>query len=101
MRSQHEASRLVPHAVASEEPQEDTVEVDLKVSGMVCDGCSGRVADALKDLQGVHSVDVDLESGIATVQATAAGQLDAVTNLLPKLCDTVQSLGFEAEPYFG
>lgn len=46
-------------------------------------------------------MDVDLESGIATVQATAAGQLDAVTNLLPQLCDTVQSLGFEAEPYFG
>lgn len=34
-------------------------------------------------------------------QATAAGQLDAVTNLLPRLVETVEALGFEAEPYFG
>jgi hypothetical protein len=26
------------------------IEVDIKVSGMVCDGCSGRIADALKVL---------------------------------------------------
>ena len=34
-------------------------------------------------------------------QAEAAGQLDAVTNLLPRLVETVEALGFEAEPYFG
>lgn len=36
-----------------------------------------------------------------TLQAVAAGQLDAVTNLLPRLVETVEALGFEAEPYFG
>lgn len=46
-------------------------------------------------------MNVDLQSGIATVQATAADQLDAAANLLPRLVETVEALGFEAEPYFG
>lgn len=65
-------------------------------------GCPNRLLwQHPQEMQDVHSVNVDLQSGIATVQATAADQLDAAANLLPKLVETVEKLGFEAEPYFG
>ena len=40
----------------------------LKVTGMTCDGCSGKVAHALKSLAGVHDVVVSLSANEATVQ---------------------------------
>ena len=40
----------------------------LKVTGMTCDGCSGKVAHALKALAGVHDVVVSLAAREATVR---------------------------------
>ncbi|KAK9813232.1 hypothetical protein WJX72_011113 [[Myrmecia] bisecta] len=67
---------------------------------MVCDGCSSRVSNALKEMDGVRSVTVDLKSGIATVEVEAVDQLDAAYNQLPRMCDAIKELGFEAEAYF-
>lgn len=39
----------------------------LKIEGMSCGHCQKAVTDALKSLDGVHSVEVDLEGGKATV----------------------------------
>lgn len=39
----------------------------IKVSGMSCMHCSSRVQKALEALDGVTSVKVELESGLATV----------------------------------
>ena len=39
------------------------MEVTLKVQGMTCGHCKQSVNNALKDLDGVHAVEVNLESG--------------------------------------
>lgn len=39
----------------------------LKIEGMSCEHCQKAVTDALKGLGGVHSVEVDLKDGKATV----------------------------------
>lgn len=66
---------------------------------MVCDGCSGRVIEALQKLPGVKAVTVDLETKLATIQVEAASQIDAF-NAMPKMIETVVELGFEAAPHF-
>lgn len=40
----------------------------LKVSGMTCDGCTSKVAHALKAIAGVHDVVVSLPAGEAAVR---------------------------------
>ncbi len=40
----------------------------LKVEGMSCMHCSGRVTRALEELDGVTNVDVSLDEGTATVE---------------------------------
>ncbi len=55
----------------------------LKVEGLVCDTvCAARTGTALRKLDGVTSVHVDLDSGIATIEGTphdAAAYESAVT----------------------
>ncbi len=41
--------------------------VTLKVSGMVCGDCTGKVTTALKTLDGIDKVTVDLKAGEAMV----------------------------------
>ena len=43
------------------------MEVTIGVHGMTCGHCQKRVADAISSLEGVESVEVDLESEHATV----------------------------------
>lgn len=46
----------------------------LYIEGMSCQHCVMHVANALKDLDGTKSVDVNLEGGYAIIEA--AGDLD-------------------------
>jgi copper chaperone len=39
----------------------------LKIDGMTCQSCVDKVSGALKEVKGVESVEVDLESGLAKV----------------------------------
>lgn len=39
----------------------------LKIEGMMCEGCVGKVRTALEGLDGASSVAVDLKKGTATV----------------------------------
>ncbi len=41
--------------------------ITLKVSGMTCGSCVKHVEKAISAVSGVHKVEVDLASGIATV----------------------------------
>ncbi|MFQ5702468.1 MAG: heavy-metal-associated domain-containing protein [Gemmatimonadales bacterium] len=41
--------------------------VRIDVSGMTCDHCRGRVEAALKAVEGVYAVFVDLDGGFAEV----------------------------------
>ena len=43
------------------------MEVTIGVYGMTCGHCQKRVADAISSLEGIESVDVNLESEYATV----------------------------------
>lgn len=56
----------------------------LKVTGMTCDGCTSKIAHALKALPGVHDVVVSLSTSEAAVRydehQTALGQLKSAVN---------------------
>ncbi|GAX83236.1 hypothetical protein CEUSTIGMA_g10662.t1 [Chlamydomonas eustigma] len=78
---------------------DDTVEIELKIEGMMCGGCTGRVEEALKNVKDVCQVSVNLETKLALIEVRAASQLDALA-LLPSIVDVVKELGFEAEPHF-
>ncbi|KAL4448127.1 hypothetical protein ABPG75_005346 [Micractinium tetrahymenae] len=79
---------------------EGVMEVQLKVDGMVCDGCSSRVEETLAKMVGVKKVHVDLDKGLATVALEAASQMDAFAAVQP-LAEAIKGLGFDAEPHFG
>lgn len=47
----------------------------LKIDGMTCGHCVAHVKQALLEVEGVVSADVDLQTGIATVQGGDAQAL--------------------------
>ncbi len=49
--------------------EEDRMKYELNVKGMMCGNCVKHVDKALSAMDGVKSVDVDLEKGMATVEA--------------------------------
>lgn len=66
-------------------------EFTLKVEGMSCSHCVGRVQKALADTPGVLEASVDLENGSATVRAAA--EVDAA-----KLISAIDKAGYTAHP---
>lgn len=48
----------------------------ITIEGMMCQHCVQHVTDALEDLDGVNSVQVDLENGTAIVNGTVS--IDAI-----------------------
>ncbi|AHF92391.1 copper-binding protein [Opitutaceae bacterium TAV5] len=63
--------------------------ITLKVTGMKCGGCSGRVKRALTALEGVTTAEVTLETGAVAVDFDAARTGEAAIR------DTILDLGFE------
>lgn len=63
-------------------------EINLKVNGMVCNGCENRVKNALKNIEGVENVIANHESGMVTV--TLKEEIDA--NIIIK---TIENLDYE------
>ena len=49
---------------------------DLPVEGMTCQGCARKVGEAVRGVDGVTAVEVELEAGRVSVQGAAS--LDAV-----------------------
>lgn len=43
------------------------MEMTLEVNGMTCDHCEKAVKGALEELEGVHGVEVDVDSGKVNV----------------------------------
>jgi copper chaperone CopZ len=64
------------------------MDVELKIVGMSCEHCSGRVEKALSAVAGVTAVEVVLEPGSATVTG------DNVS--LDDLVEAVDRVGFTA-----
>ena len=50
----------------------------LKIEGMMCEGCVGKVRDALENTDGVKSVDVNLKKGTATVEHSGVGDEELI-----------------------
>lgn len=67
-------------------------EYKLKVGGMTCNHCVGRVTKALEEVNGVTKVKVDLEAGEATVKGKA-GETDQ-----DQLMHSLLKLGYEVSP---
>jgi len=64
--------------------------IDLKIVGMSCEHCSGRVEKALSAVAGVTAVDVRLEPGSATVTGENVS--------LDDLVEAIDRVGFTAAP---
>jgi copper chaperone len=62
----------------------------LKINGMSCKACVGHVEQSLKRVPDVDSVQVDLGSGLATVEHHGASE--------QKLMQAVSDAGYEAQP---
>ena len=79
---------------------DDSVEIALKVEGMMCEGCASSVTEALTGASpDVSSVDVNLETKMVTVAVKAESAVAGLT-LMPALVDAVKGAGFDAEPEF-
>ncbi|MBS1271199.1 MAG: Copper chaperone CopZ [Candidatus Marinimicrobia bacterium] len=59
----------------------------LSVEGMTCQGCVNKVESAVKDIDGVESVNVDLESNSAEVTYASA-------ELMPTIQQAIADAGF-------
>ena len=68
---------------------ENTMEKVMKIEGMMCMHCSGRVEKVLNDLEGVEAK-VDLEAATATVKVAEGSPVDE-----QKLVDTVTEAGYK------
>ena len=53
---------------------------ELNIKGMTCNHCKSAVENALKSVDGVNNVEVDLENGVARVDgaAVASDMIQAV-----------------------
>ena len=67
--------------------------IELKIHGMTCAACSGRIERVLSKTQGVSSVVVNLTTEIASVDFD-----DSKINQ-EEIISKIQKLGFGAEPY--
>lgn len=63
-------------------------ELNLKVNGMVCNGCENRIQNALKNIGGVEQVIANYATGIVTITLKE----EIAESLLEK---TIENIGFE------
>ncbi|SFJ41931.1 copper chaperone [Halobacillus dabanensis] len=65
------------------------MEMTLEVNGMTCDHCEKSVKDALNKLEGVHGVEVQLDSGKVNIAYDEA----YVSKSMMK--ETIEAQGYE------
>ena len=68
--------------------ENDTI---LTVQGMTCPSCIRHVTEALKELDGVDTVRVELRDGIVAVQH------DAAATPVERLIDALRDAGYESQ----
>lgn len=79
-------------ACRSSEPHQKVMRVEIAVDGMTCDSCVQGITHEVGRLEGVRSVEVDLESGKAVV-VYAEGEIDPAA-----LEQKIEELGYTATP---
>jgi Cu+-exporting ATPase len=90
-------TRLLPFAlcvalVFACRAQPQTMRVELAVEGMTCDSCVQAITHEVGRLEGVRSVEVDLDAGTAVVIYTQ-GVIEPA-----ELEQVIEKIGYEAEP---
>lgn len=65
---------------------------DIGISGMTCDKCVQRVEKALRGVNGVTKVQVDLKGALATVT------FDTTKTHIPELHDALLKSGYKPSP---
>ena len=65
--------------------------INLKINGMKCTGCSQRVERALKNTVGIEDANVNLE----TREAKITYNKDEIS--YNQICETIVDTGFEVE----
>jgi copper chaperone CopZ len=68
------------------------MQVEITIEGMTCDSCVQAITHELERLEGVRSVDVDLDGGKARVTFTE-GQSDPTV-----FEQTIEKIGYQATP---
>lgn len=63
-------------------------EINLKVEGMMCEGCENRIKNALSNIEGVESVEASHVE--KTVKVVTNGEVD-----IEEIEDKIDDLGFE------
>ena len=63
-------------------------QINLKVNGMVCNGCENRVKNVLKNIEGVSDVTASYKSGVVTVTLNEEIAEDLIQ-------ETIENLGYE------
>lgn len=60
----------------------ETVKTEFFVTGMKCDGCIAKAREALSDVPGYESIEVDLKAGTASVGGDVDPQavIQAISN---------------------
>lgn len=77
-------------------------EFELRVEGMTCGKCVGRVQKVLAAVEGVSSVEIDLEAGIAHIVYSIESPTSITspnTNLVATMIEAVRALGYQAAPF--
>ena len=77
--------------------QDEGIQVDIAVGGMMCDGCTSRIEEELGKKDSVVAVHANLDSGMVTVTLSADNFGDAVQTM-ESLVHDIQEMGFEASP---
>ncbi|PRQ03531.1 Copper-transporting P-type ATPase [Enhygromyxa salina] len=68
------------------------MQVEIAVEGMTCESCVQGITYELERLEGVRSVEVDLDGGKATVTYTEGAAEPAGIE------EVIEKIGYEAEP---
>ena len=63
-------------------------EIEIKVEGMVCNGCENRVQNALKAIKGIKDVNADHTTGI--VKITSKKDIER-----EELKEKIEDIGFK------
>jgi Cu2+-exporting ATPase len=87
-RTNKEKNITVKHSCDTEKKGDNKMTKTMKITGMMCPHCSGRVKKCLEAIEGVDAAIVSHESGTATVTATSA-----VTDEMLK--KTVEDAGYD------
>ena len=65
-------------------------EIEIKVNGMMCNGCENRIQNALNQIEGIEEVNANHEDGTVKIKANENINEQEIKNI-------IEEIGFEIE----